>query len=530
LPRLHARQQIDRCRQAEGKIGVLWSATRQSELQAALLQAQLDNAWPAVKAALDRWAHDWTRLHGETCTLGVRPDAESQSLFDLRMECLNQRWQETSETLTLLTTQPKTVKHATKAVASLQALDSCADGEALRRPLRSTATPAALRPINEGLARARADFAVENCRESLAEAIRVAEDARALGAVAPAAEARTLTGVSQICMGDRDAARVSFMDTAVLAEQAQDSQLVVRTYLRLISLAVDMAQYDDAQHWLQLARETMTSHRASVKLQAEMEYQECYVPYARGRLAEAEPHCRRSRELYRQLPTRTATEADAVEMLGQVLGREGKFVDASEAYQEARRLFRLANGPDSTDEIRVLEGLADDEAEQDHMATALALQQRVVEHGTHAFPDQLCIHLSFYGYLLVETGRARESVPVFERALAMAERIKSEHPFETGTARAGLGSAYVTLGQPQLALGYLEEARRITPVEGNEDVIAQLDIDLAKALWGATPHRARAIGLARQARDFLRAHPLGALRARHTREVEAWLAQHEKMI
>jgi tetratricopeptide (TPR) repeat protein len=223
-------------------------------------------------------------------------------------------------------------------------------------------------------------------------------------------------------------------------------------------------------------------------------------------------------------------EADVEEALGQVLGRRGKFVEAAEAYQEAQRLFRLVNGPDSTDEIRVLEAMADDEAEQDHLPTALALQQRVVEHGSQAFPDQLSIHLSFYGFLLVESGRARESVAVLERALAMAEKIKSDHLYETGVARAGLGSAYVALGHPELALSYLEEARRITPVEGNEDVIAQLDLDLAKALWSATPHRARAISLGRQARDFLHLHPLGALRARHAREVETWLGTHEKLI
>jgi tetratricopeptide (TPR) repeat protein len=188
----------------------------------------------------------------------------------------------------------------------------------------------------------------------------------------------------------------------------------------------------------------------------------------------------------------------------------------------------LLNGPDSPDEIRVLGGLAADETEQDHMETAAALLQQVIAHSSPGFPDEQSIHLSAYGFALLELGRAKESVAVFERSLATAAKIKSDHNYETGAALTGLGSAWVALGQLGRALSSLEEARRILPVEGNEDLIASLDLDLAKALWGTTPRRSRAIGLARQARDFLRAHPLGALRARHTREVEAWLAAHDK--
>jgi tetratricopeptide (TPR) repeat protein len=265
----------------------------------------------------------------------------------------------------------------------------------------------------------------------------------------------------------------------------------------------------------------------SVKLQAELEAVACYVPYMRNRLTEAEPYCRRSCELYRQLPTRTIMESDAVEQLGLVLGRQGKFAEAAAAYREAQRLVRLLNGPDSRDEIRILGGLAMDEFEQDHVATGLALLQRVLERGDD-FPDELSVHFSSYGFALVELGRAQEGVAYFERALATAAKITSEHNYETGAALAGLGSAYVALGRPADALVYLERARRMMPAEGNEDVIAQIDLDLAKALWSTSSHRSRAIALGRQARDLLRAYPLGALRARHTREAETWLAEHDR--
>jgi hypothetical protein len=75
---------------------------------------------------------------------------------------------------------------------------------------------------------------------------------------------------------------------------------------------------------------------------------------------------------------------------------------------------------------------------------------------------------------------------------------------------------------------YLERARRVMPPEGNEDVIADIDFALAKALWARPTHHSRAIALARQARDYYRAHPVGALRARRTREAEAWVAEHDR--
>jgi tetratricopeptide (TPR) repeat protein len=526
LPRLRARALINRCRQVEGQIATLWSAARQAQLQAALVQVEQGNAWTAAKQAFDAWTRDWTRLHGETCALSARPEPESQSLFDLRMECLNARWQEANETLARLTSQPAAATHTTRAIASLQSIDSCAQVVTQRRTPRPSVTPAQLRPINELLARARADFAVENCRESLAGAMRAADAARALGAIVLESDARGVTGLSQLCLGERDAARVSYVDTAVLADEAQDDQRVATAYLQLISVTSDMGRFEDAEHWLERARETIKAG-GSLKLQADLEGEACYVPYVRGRMSEAEPHCRRACELYRQLPTRTIMEADTVHELGLVLGREGKFAEAAAAYREAQGILRQLNGPDSADEIRILGGLAADESEQDHMETALGLLEQVIAHGSPGFPDEQSVHLSAYGFTLIELGRGREGVAVFERALAMAEKIKSEHNYETGAARAGLGASYVALGQPERALISLEQARRIMPVEGNEDVIAQIDLDLAKALWSLTPRRSRALMLARQARDLLRAHPLGALRARHTREVEAWLAQHD---
>jgi tetratricopeptide (TPR) repeat protein len=528
LPRLRAHAQIDRCRQMESKIATLWSAGRQAQLQEALAQAQLGNAWPAAKLAFDGWTRDWTRLHGETCVLSVRPDAESQSLFDLRMECLNERWQEADETLTRLITQPGAVKHTTRAIAGLQSIDACAEGAALRRGARPTFTPAQLRPIDDLLARAQADFGVENCRESLAEATQAADAARALGAILLESDARGITGLSQLCLGDRDAARVSYIDTAVLAGEVQDDQRMAVAYLQLITVTSDMGRFEDAEQWLQRARETIKVPGASIQTQAELESEACYVPYVRGRPSDAEPYCRRACELYRQLPKRSIIEADALQALGLALGQEGKFAEAAAAYREAQRLFRELNGPDSPDEIRVLGGLASDETEQDHMTTALALLKEVIEHGPTGFPDEQSIHFSAYGFTLLEVGRAKEGLAAFEHSLAIADTIKSEHNYETGAARAGLGSAYVALGRPELALSSLEQARRIIAVEGNEDLIAQIDFDLAKALWSVTPRRVRAIGLARQARDLLRAHPLAALRARHTREVEAWLALHDR--
>jgi tRNA A-37 threonylcarbamoyl transferase component Bud32/tetratricopeptide (TPR) repeat protein len=528
VPRLRAREQVKRCQKAESKVAALWSAPLKAKLEHALGQAQGSTAWATAKAGLDRWTSDWTRLHAETCAMGVRPDVASQSLFDLRMECLNARLQEASATLHVLTTLPKAAKYTQSALQGLQSIDSCADGAALGRPLRPAATPEALRPVSEAVARARADYAVESCRESLTEAQNAAADAHALSALVLESEARILVGLSQMCLGDRRAARVSFMDTAVLAEQAQSYERVTAAYLQLVNYAAEFSQYDEAEHWMQLARETMAAHPSSIKQQGELEYNECYLPLARSHPAEAEPHCRRARELFRQLPTRMPFEADAAQMLGSALGRQARFAEAAEAYRDAQQLFRQIRGPESRGEIRVLEALADDETEQDHLATALALQQRVVEHDTDAFPEELSGDLAFYGQLLTEVGRAKEALPFLERALAAAERITAQHGFETGVARAALGQAYLALGQPQVAVGYLETARRMIPAEGNEDLLAEFDFTLAKALWNATPHHARAAGLARQSLEFLRAHPLGALRARHLREIEAWLQPREK--
>jgi tetratricopeptide (TPR) repeat protein/predicted Ser/Thr protein kinase len=526
LPRKHGRDQINRCRQAESRIATFWGTAQYSLLQSALAAAQLNSSWPTVKEALDGWARDWTRLHAETCELAARP--ETAGLFDLRMECLNRRWQEANELLTLLTTQPNTVKHATNAIAGLLSIDSCTEA-ALHRTTGPDVTAEARRPLDTLLARGSANYSVENCREALTEAEQATEQARTLGATGLQSEAQILAGGSQKCLGDRNAARMSYMDAAVLAGQAQDDALLFTTYIRLVSLTTELSRYDEARHWLQLARDTLEAHPdvAPQKLVAQLELEDCHVTLTTGQMRAAEPHCIRAVELYHKLPTRPLPEADATEELGLLFGAEGRFAEADKAYRQARELCRQLNGPDSIDELRVLESMADNEFQQDHLTAALALERPVVERDTKTFPHRYAVHLTVYGRLLIELGRARESLPFLERAVAVSEQITGEHAYETGGARAVLGLAYVALGQPRQALAHLESAARIFPPNDDEELTAQIDIGLAKALWSTTPHRERALKLARQARDLLRANPLGPIRARHTRELEAWLTTHE---
>src|SRR5207253_2153957 len=84
--------------------------------------------------------------------------AASVSRFDLRMECLDQRWRDLRALIDVLATQPGAAEHALDAIAGLAPVEACLDVEVQRRVPRPTAPPEALRPAEELLARTRAEL------------------------------------------------------------------------------------------------------------------------------------------------------------------------------------------------------------------------------------------------------------------------------------------------------------------------------------------------------------------------------------
>src|SRR6185503_13463922 len=124
--------------------------------------------------------------------------------------------------------------------------------------------------------------------------------------------------------------------------------------------------------------------------------------------------------------------------------------------------------------------------------------------------------------LVLEKSFAK-ALPPYQRALAIQEEALGKDHLYLVDALAGLGKAYLGLGQDRLARERLERALKLAePQEGDPVTLAEIRLALADTLWRTGSDRARARVLARAARDgFL---PLGRRGERGAKKANAWLA------
>jgi eukaryotic-like serine/threonine-protein kinase len=523
VPSLQKSARVSRCRQSS-PLSQLWNAASRARLTSLVGGAIGADRGARVAGAIDAYVRDFVALHDRACE-DAGGNAEAQALADLRLECLGERRDELTEALTLLD-KPQAARLAMRAVANLRPVDACADAEALRRPIAATAPPALLEPIRTLVARARVEFGVHACPQSLRDAADARKKAHATDALALEAEAALIQGVAEECLGRIDAARVTMSESAILAARAQSDALTVRAYLRLVAHDVDRQAFDEADHSLSQARETMARHGGDARLRAEVEYYECFVPIQRDQYAEAEPHCKEAQKLTAALPARSEMEADLHNAVGLLYRNQGHYADAEREFRRAADLTIELN-PDFATAVEQHYAcmVMEDEVEQDHLDAALRLYPRCEVHGhAGAFPSLRAYELSFEATMLANAGRAAEALPIARRALAVANGIEGPHDPESGWAYAAMGTAYARLGKSQLAATHLEEALRLLPVTGNQDQRALIMIDLAKALWEATPRHKRALEVAAEARQWLAAHARAAMRERVLHDVDGWLA------
>jgi tetratricopeptide (TPR) repeat protein len=199
--------------------------------------------------------------------------------------------------------------------------------------------------------------------------------------------------------------------------------------------------------------------------------------------------------------------------------RERQFERALEEFREARRLKEQELGPDHPDVGLSInsEGIA-----------LLGLGRR--NEALAAFDHALAIFvhrggpvgmvLSNRGETLRLLGRRDEAKDALVRAMRT-----DLNEFRKGSLLTSLGHILTASGTPEQAIPLLEHALKIE-VAWNEDreAIAETRFALASALWSAGGDRARALTLARAARETYAHLPMGD----DLPEIDAWLAKHDR--
>jgi tetratricopeptide (TPR) repeat protein len=459
-----------------------------------------------VERGLDSFAAAWQRAYVETREANpVR--AESSELMDLRMDCLNHRFDEVAA-LTLLFEHADAdlVEHAVQALQGVGYIKTCLDVRALRER-RGPPTEPAKRAAYDALAHELMGV------KALAKALRYAEGSAKIGALVQEAErldhplllsdALFWQGIFQRFTGAGHEAERSLKRAAIAAERGADDGRAASAWDQLAFLtATDTLNLDDAARWLEHGaaageRAGEDPARAALHERAAAE-----IAVHRHRLGEQTTALKKSIELYHRAGD-IVQEAEAAATSGYLLALVGHLDEGERDCALGLRLIEDTLGREHPIMAQALAcvGMVAYSRFQYAEATRLARRAIAIQEAAYG-PDAtwtIGTHVLLIG-ALINSGHFAEAESEIARAEGAQSRVRI-HPIMSSVTQMFKGRLFFNQGRLREALPLLESSyQSIVRSGGDYSGIAIASFTLAQTLWNTGRDRARAVRLAREAR------------------------------
>jgi tetratricopeptide (TPR) repeat protein len=465
-----AREESALCRGAERKLAGVWDEGRKHEAGRALRATGKPYA-AQVQATLvrllDEYARAWTETHTEACeATRVRGD-QSETLLDLRMQCLGRRLEGLRALVDELTrADGSAAERAVRAVQGLEPPATCSAAEALRAgagPPLGPGERAAVEAFERKLAELEALYALGRAREALPKVVVLGASVRARGHRPTEARLLFLRGELEQELGRFAASEKTIHEAMGLALASKDDLLAARSASRLVNVVGHkLAKYDEAHRWDRLARALLERAGGDGRLQARLEARLSTVLFEEGRYEEAGAHAERSLALARGLfgPEHLSV-ADSHRALASALSARGR---NEEAWTHARLVLELrekalgADHPHVAAALIVLGNIVDDLGRREEALGHFGRALRIVERVFGPEHPQASAARNNLGSVLYRLGRLEEAREQFERSLAIKEKaLGPEHPASASTLR-NLGLVLLDRGEYARARSFLERA------------------------------------------------------------------------
>ena len=562
------------CEGAEQHLAGIWDPARREAVQRAF--AKSGKPWAAQAAvetarALDGYASAWSAAHTDACAATRLRGDETEAAMALRMGCLDDRKKELRALTDLfVSADDETVERSVQAVAALPPVSVCADVKTL-----STVTPppadahlrAMLADERTQLASARARLGAGKYKDGLAQAEGVVPVAQQLGYRPLVAETQALVGELRFKSGDYQGADRAWRDALYAAEEARLDELKSRVAVELANVTVDLHGFAEAHEWMRFAEATVRRTGGAAGLQVDLWVQIALVYFRESRYPEAEAAARKAVALASQSERENVlARAAAYRTLGDVLKYEGQYDEGLHLLDEARALTESVLGPEHPEVAAILRKEVDAYAMKHDGASALALGRRVLALLQKSLPPE---HLQIaqthtnLAEALGELGRYDEAIAEERLALPTYERVFGPESENVGVSNTNIGYALLQLrrydeakkhlvravaiyektlapdcpdlAEPMLRLGQLELAQhrpreavrwleRALPLRQKDrdptEMLADVELELARALGGVRRGDPRARALAEKARDEWAA----AGERTRAQSASAWLA------
>jgi tetratricopeptide (TPR) repeat protein len=483
------------CGGAAAKWAAVWTpggetAPRNASIHKAFLatgRSYAEQAWRGASRYLDDYAARWAGAYKDACEATHVRGEQSAEVLDLRMGCLRDRLA-AARALTdvFASANGAAVENAVSAAAALPRLDRCADVALLKSTIQPPDDEAVRKKVvelQERTARFAAVTSAGQCAVAEKEEPALVADARAVGYRPVLADALDASAhLADFCVEERLGIK-RFRETYAVALASRNDEAAADAAVALSCFTMRNQTKDlgAAQQWLEIGRAMVDRIGGHTNLQGMLTEAHAAILRYSGRYDE-------SIEAYRRAAAIVAPLGKAHPEVMSTANDLGLTLEAAGRLEEARAVF------------------------QELLAST--------EHELGAEHPKLTFPLDNLGEILNRLGRHAEAGAAFERALAIWRRSGAD-PFYISYGLTGLGLAQLGEGHAREAIGPLTEALAIrAEKKAGSAEMGETRFALARALWSKPESRARALALARDAReDYAR----GADATNPAPDIAAWL-------
>ncbi len=412
------------CAGADAHLQAIWNPERKEAIQKRFKQSKRHYAldtFDRVVKILDKYATAWNAGWTEACRATHLGGEQSESMLDLRMQCLQRRLNQLDALCRVLSEESgeDVVDRAVKASLELDRLDACADREALAAQTPPPRDPK-IRPLVKKLY-ARLDR------------VKVLEDS-----------------------GQYETALQMSQQLSSAAKETAYQPLLAEVLFRLASVEERAGTFKKSIATLERAADIAARNRMA-RLTARIHAE---AMFTRGvKLAQGEQA--RAHQLAAETSLALAGGDDELAVTlfnfkALLLEDHGHYDQAETNFNKALALHRKLSGPDTAKEAALLNNYANLLQQVGRAAEARGMHEqslRIKEKVLGAEHPDLAFSLKNLGSVYIDLGQLDKAQHCIERALVIQTRA-------VGPAHSLVASSLRTLGRIHVRQGQFEEARK----------------------------------------------------------------------
>ncbi len=366
-----------------------WDAeqVRQAAEQFSSMGAAASETFQRVRGHLDQYRSEWLSAHRLVCEATYVHHEQSDSLFDVRMQCLGTRRKALQASVLLLTEglDQRVLTNAVAVASGLPSLSACDDIERLLAAEPIPTDPQARREVERALGRIQEAEALSRAGK-FSESLAVAREAREVGGKHSYAslEAKSLfvVGNAQSNLGALADSENSLLDSASFAARGRDDETAAKAWTLLVGVVGYLSgRPKEGVLLARMAGAVVSRIPNNEILRSELLSMRGLVMDGMGRYEEAKTfHMKALAIRESNMPADSLDIAVVLDNLGAIPYEQGEYAEAEEIYRKALSIRRNVLGPAHPDVAASLNGLGavqaaqgNSEAARDSYANALSI-------------------------------------------------------------------------------------------------------------------------------------------------------------